>query len=105
MAETPQSPAAPPFPGSSTRRVAYAMLVVVAASIVAARILTAPGAFSVNDVSRWATVRALVDTGSYSIGRRYEFANRPHADRGIVSEPEWETIDLVMDPNTRRFYS
>jgi hypothetical protein len=81
------------------------MLVVVAASVVAARILTAPGAFSVNDVSRWATVRALVDTGSYSIGRRYEPANRPHADRGILSEPGWETIDLVMHPNTRRFYS
>lgn len=81
------------------------MLVVVAASVVAARILTAPGAFSVNDVSRWATVRALVETGSYSIGRRYESANRPHADRGILSEPGWQTIDLVMHPNTRRFYS
>ena len=77
------------------------MLIVVAVSVVAARILTAPGAFSVNDVSRWATVRALVDTGSYSIGRRYEDASREHADRGILSEPGWETIDLVMHPNTR----
>ena len=81
------------------------MLIVVAASVVAARILTAPGSFSVNDVSRWATVRALVDTGTYSIGRRYESFGRPHEDRGILSEPGWKTIDLVMHPNTRRFYS
>jgi hypothetical protein len=92
-------------PALATRQVAYAMLGVVAASLIAARILAAPGAFSVNDVSRWATVRALVDTGSYSIGRRYESASRERADRGILSEPGWETIDRVMHPNTRRFYS
>ena len=89
-ADTPQSPAAPPFAASSTRQAAYAMLVVVAASLVAARILAAPGAFSVNDMSRWATVRALVDTGTYSIGRRYESFGRRHEDRGILSEPGWQ---------------
>ena len=56
---------------SVRRNGVYALLLVVAASIVASRILPAPEAFTVNDQSRWSTVRALVDTGSYSIGRRY----------------------------------
>jgi len=83
----------------------YALLLLVAASIVGTRILTAPGAFSVNDGSRWATVRALVDTGSYSIGHREEYTDGTYRDFGIITDRGWETVDIVMDPTTRRFYS
>lgn len=92
-------------PAATARKAAYAMLLVVAAAIVGARILTAPPSFSVNDQSRWATIRALVDTGSYSIGRRYYYAGGRHEDHGIVAEPEWSTVDFVMHPSTGRLYS
>jgi hypothetical protein len=92
-------------PDSSARRAACVLLLVVAGSITGARILTAPFAFSVNDQSRWSTIRALADTGTYAIGRRYEYANRRYQDVGIVSEPDWFTIDVVMHPTTRRLYS
>ena len=77
----------------------------VAASIVGARILTAPGSFSYNDQSRWATIRALVETRSYSIGHREEYADGTYRDFGIIARPGWETVDIVMDPTTHRFYS
>jgi hypothetical protein len=83
----------------------YTLLLLVAASIVAARILMAPGAFSANDRSRWATVRALVETGTYAIGAREQYADGTHRDSGIVTEGGWESIDVVMDPATGRFYS
>jgi len=105
MVEAFDSQAREAAAGASARRAAYVVLLVVAASIVGARILTAPPAFSVNDQSRWSTIRALVDTDSYSIGRRYERGNGRYEDRGIISEPDWHTIDVVMQPNTRRFYS
>jgi hypothetical protein len=83
----------------------YALLMLVAVSIVGARIVTAPGRFSVNDASRWATVRALVETGSYSIGHREEYPDGTYKDFGIIAQRDWETIDVVMQPTTRRFYS
>lgn len=87
------------------RRAVYALLLVVSASILGAAILAARPVLSVNDQSRWSTVRALVDTGSYALGRRYERGDGTYEDRGIIAEPGWGTIDLVMHPNTRRFYS
>jgi hypothetical protein len=81
------------------------VLTLIAASIVGARIVTAPGAYSVNDQSRWATIRALVDTGSYSIGYREEYADGTHRDFGIISLKDWESADVVMHPQTKRFYS
>jgi len=83
----------------------YTLLVLVAASIVGSRILTAPGSFSPNDQSRWLTVRALVDTGSYSIGYRQENPDGSYRDSGLVAQDGWDTIDKVMHPETRRFYS
>lgn len=56
--------------------------------------------FYSNDRSRWATVRALVDEGTYAIGRRD--GNR---DVGIVSEGDYSTIDKVLDPRDGRYYS
>jgi hypothetical protein len=83
----------------------FALLTLVAASIVGARILTAPGAYSVNDQSRWATIRALVDTGRYSIGYREEHPDGTYEDFGIIALDGWKTVDVVLHPTTRRFYS
>ena len=84
--------------GSVGRNGVYALLLLVAASIVASRILTAPEAFAVNDQSRWSTVRALVDTGSYSIGRRELHRDGSYRDVGIIAQPGWNTVDKVLHP-------
>src|SRR4029077_13236042 len=57
--------------------------------------------FGSNDRSRWATVRALVEDGTYVIGKR---ANRdakeaPFGDTGVVFDnKDYDTIDKVMNP-------
>lgn len=64
--------------------------------------------FSSNDRSRWATVRALVDDGTFVIGRRDPSEPggvNQYGDRGVVFENGWETVDKVLDPDTRQFYS
>jgi hypothetical protein len=99
------STAAPDRTTDGTRRIAYVMLGIVAACVVGAGIRNAPPAFSVNDLSRWATVRALVDHGTYAIGHRDEHADGPSRDSGIMTEPDWFTVDIVMDPESRTFYS
>lgn len=101
--EVPQTDSAASAP--RLRKHVYVLLTLVAVSVVGARIATAPGRFSSNDASRWATVRALVDTGSYAIGYREEYPDGTHRDFGIVTQGGWGTIDRVMDPATRRFYS
>ncbi len=64
--------------------------------------------FSSNDRSRWATVRALVDQGTFVIGRRDPAepggVNR-YGDRGIIFENGWESVDKVLNPDTLQFYS
>ncbi len=103
--DTPDAPHELPPSHAGVRKQFYVLLLVVAASIVGARILTAPHSFSSNDRSRWGTVRALVETGSYSIGRREAQPDGRYRDSGIVTIPGWESIDVVMHPTTRRFYS
>ena len=44
---------------------------------------------SANDRSRWATVRALVEHGTYAID-------------DIVSQPNWDTIDMVKHDDQGR---
>jgi hypothetical protein len=68
--------------------------------------------FGSNDRSRWATVRALVDEGTYAIGRRDPSAvaqDNPYGDCGIVFEPGWTSIDRVLRPGdpgeVREFFS
>ncbi len=69
--------------------------------------------FGANDRSRWDTIRALVEDGTYVIGyRETDPATGTYRDYGIVREPEWGTIDRVLRPeedperpNTKRFYS
>ena len=52
--------------------------------------------FGSNDRSRWATVCALVDDGTYVIGTR---------DHGIRFEDGWQSIDCVLHPDKQEFYS
>ena len=63
--------------------------------------------FSSNDKSRWATIRALVDEGTYIIGHRTNFTDTqgPWDDRGIIFEKKFDSLDKVMDPETGHFYS
>jgi hypothetical protein len=64
--------------------------------------------FSSNDKSRWATVRALVDDGTYVIGRRtYPDPSNPkrYVDEGIIAEAQYKSLDVVMNPETKAFYS
>jgi hypothetical protein len=61
--------------------------------------------FSSNDRSRWATVRALVDEGTFAIGRREYDADGKYRDTGIVFEDGWQTLDKVLHPETHLYYS
>ena len=118
------------------RRLVYTLLITVAAGIVAARIvsvarLSDPGLYRAenhpedtlhnpwartrpepmpthgdNDRSRWDTVRALVDNGTYVIGHRdTEPGSKKYTDSGIITEDGWKTIDKVLRPDTQDFYS
>jgi hypothetical protein len=60
-----------------------------------------------NDRSRWDTVRALVENGTYVIGHRDGFdpdTGTP-IDQGIAFEDGWKTIDKVKNPATDDYYS
>lgn len=64
--------------------------------------------FSSNDKSRWATVRALVENTTYVIGKRtVTDPQRPdkYYDEGILTEPAFRSLDVVMNPTTNEFYS
>src|SRR5262249_51465051 len=59
-----------------------------------------------NDRSRWDTIRALVDEGTYRIGHRdIDPESGKYTDTGIMTEDGWRTIDKVMNPETHDFYS
>ncbi|MBP3956119.1 hypothetical protein J8F10_12580 [Gemmata sp. G18] len=64
--------------------------------------------FSSNDKSRWATVRAIVHDRTFVIGKRtYPDPKDPkkYKDEGIVAEPAYKSLDIVMNPETKEFYS
>lgn len=85
--------------------------------------------FSSNDRSRWATVKALVENGTYVIGQREDDPDSPpktsadyvayaaerkksapttpvgKRDTGIVFDPAYATLDKVMNPDTGQFFS
>jgi hypothetical protein len=135
---------------AAVRRLAYTLMIAVAVAVALGRIFSAERVyephlsrdendpndfrshwptkrpdpmptFSSNDRSRWATVRALVDDGTYVIGRRKPITidttslsmmtaigvKPAHAykDEGIVVEPGYETFDKVLNPATQEFYS
>ncbi len=58
--------------------------------------------FSSNDRSRWAAVRALVDHGTWVIGRRDK---ETKSDSGIIFEDGWQSVDKMLNPDTLEFYS
>ncbi len=114
------------------RRQIYVLLIVVALAMALGRILAAqlvyepslsapwpndPGhprrtwpatpprpmpTFSSNDRSRWAAVRALVDEGTWVIGRRDRQTGK---DSGIIFEDGWQSVDKILNPETLEFYS
>ena len=52
--------------------------------------------------------RALVDKGTYEIGHRDPALKTPtneYGNEGIIFGDGWQTIDVVLDPDTQKFYS
>jgi hypothetical protein len=108
------------------RRFVYGIFIIVTAAMVAGRILSVTRVYEPqlgtwpssrpepmpthgdNDRSRWDTIRALVDHGTYAIGTRdpsRATPQNPRGDVGIISEDGWTTIDKVLQPETNQFYS
>ena len=61
-----------------------------------------------NDRSRWATVRALVENGTYVVGKRENFKTpreKDNDDTGIIFLNDYLSVDKVMNPETGEFYS
>ncbi len=116
------------------RRQIYWLLIAVAAAVAAGRVLSTqrlyepslavpPGAkpdgryqvwpvkaprpmptFGSNDRSRWDTVRALVDDGTFVIGRRDPSRVTPenlYGDYGVAFEDGWITVDKVLNPEEK----
>jgi hypothetical protein len=137
------------LPDASSRRTIYALLITVAAATVAGRLLSnervfepsVPNpqvwpairprpmpTFSSNDRSRWATIRALVEKGTYAVGQR-DVVSSPvsllaagtplqeavllaagqksqfRTDSGIIFEDGYGSVDKVLNPKTLEFYS
>jgi hypothetical protein len=145
---------------STLRKRVYAILATVAAATVAGRILAVEliyepsvhrsdkepltagrpwpavrplpmPTFGSNDRSRWATVRSLVEEGTYVIGRRDRkvvaasavsllgardgveaavlaaagYAARTRSDVGLVTQDGWQTVDKVLHPDKLEYYS
>ena len=68
--------------------------------------------FGSNDRARWATVRALVEEGTFVVGRRgpaTDDAGRPvplsRRDSGIIFEDGWQSVDKILHPTRHEFYS
>ncbi len=137
----------------SSRSLVYTLLITVAVAAVAGRIFVAERVFEPsipnpkkwpeerprpmpmfgsNDISRWATVRALVDEGTYVVGRRDRqsvvvavvsplagrngieaailtqagyYVRTKKSDSGIITEPGWGSVDKVLHPSKLEFYS
>ncbi len=76
------------------RRIAYALLIFIGLCVAAGRIAVVTSregdtAFlSANDRSRWCTIAALVEDGTYAIDRQIEI-------RGAKNHRPWYTIDMV----------
>ncbi len=92
---------------SQTRYVAYALLIITAVGTMLGRIASvqskrgATPFLSANDRSRWCTIRALVDHGTYAIDQVI-FTKTGKRD------PEWSSIDVVKHRGSdgrEHFYS
>jgi hypothetical protein len=62
--------------------------------------------FGSNDRARWATVRALVEEGTFVIGRRIADETQPkgYRDEGILFQDGFKSIDVVLHPDRQEFY-
>lgn len=62
--------------------------------------------YSSNDRARWATVRALVDEGTWVIGKRINDPDSPkgYHDEGILFQDGYGTIDVVLRPDDQVFF-
>jgi len=125
---------------ASLRRFVYAILLVVTASISTARIIGVElvyepsitvrswpkerpekmPTFSSNDRSRWATIRALIENGTFVVGKRENLPldgaaavvgqagampPKTYRDVGIAFENGYGSVDYVMNPETKEFFS
>jgi hypothetical protein len=116
-----------------TRRLVYGLLITLAAGLAAGRIAGVerlyepsvhkpagsdvprpawPAArpdpsptFSSNDRSRWAAARALVENGTWVVGRRTRPEGKRYQDTGIIFEDGFQSVDKVLNPHTDEFYS
>jgi hypothetical protein len=67
--------------------------------------------FSSNDRSRWAMIHALVDHGTFAIGKREDLIGEPpYKDTGndIIFNQDtgkWKSLDIVLRPDTNEFLS
>ncbi|HKB02921.1 MAG TPA: hypothetical protein VKD90_11920 [Gemmataceae bacterium] len=63
--------------------------------------------FSSNDRARWATVKALVEDGTFVIGRRVPDAAAPkgYRDEGITFTEGFGSVDKVLHPERQEFFS
>src|SRR5262245_37697010 len=90
-----------------------AIIIALGAGIVLGLILTAQGRttdkqlthpmHSPNDRSRFVTIRALGDNGTYAIGSIHEDGS--FTEGSIVAEFGWDTIDKVRRPDNGLLYS
>ena len=118
------------------RQLVYTLLIVVAAGLVGGRIMSVARIYEPyfyrdegdpkdkrqswrkvrpnpvpthgdNDRSRWDTIRALVENGTYAIGVRTSTGPKENdfVDSGICTTDGWVTIDKILDPQTQKFYS
>jgi len=61
--------------------------------------------FGSNDRSRWATIRAIVEDGTFVIGRRERLPDGGYQDSGRVFAPGYDSVDKVLKPGSDEFYS
>jgi hypothetical protein len=92
-------------PTASLRHTVYGLLIAIAFGMMVGHIVgverSGPSPIhGDNDRSRWATIRALVERQSYSIGMRayYDHEGKVYLDQGQIAEPGWSTIDKVLNP-------
>jgi hypothetical protein len=63
--------------------------------------------FGSNDRARWATVKALVEEGTFVIGRRVEDPkeSKGYRDEGIGFTDGFKSVDIVLHPDRKEFYA
>lgn len=82
------------------RRSILVLVLCVIAVISITRVLQVTRPFGDNDGSRFLTIRALVEQGTFHIGERWERPDGRYEDRGLLFEQgKRGSIDVVLNPN------